>query len=649
LLQLRPRRIVDVPDAVRPFADSVRCVPQGFLRFQATWTGPSAIEFTTKNCKNMTPMPPIVQALAQPHVNCERRPDGSLILRPVEGLQPYSRCVGEWVEHWADVTPDEIAFGERVDNEWHVLSWRQLRESVHAVAQGLLNLGIARNRPIAVLSDNSLDHALLLMGAMHVGIPTSTISTAYSRLTKDFSKLRGIIDLLQPSIAYASDADLYGDALKALGRQVRPMVSRGTLIGALQFRKLLQTRPTAEVRAALDSIRPDDHAKYLLTSGSTGQPKVVINTHRMLCANQQMIGQVWRFLEKEKPVLVDWLPWSHTFGGSHNFNMVLRNGGTLFIDDGRPNHLGIERTVQNLRSCKPNLLFNVPRGFDMMLQLLENKPIAAAEVFARIRVVFYAAAALPESTWDRIEALSARVKGERVWLTTGYGSTETSPAAATPHWPLDTSGCIGLPFPGLEMKLAPSTGKLEIRFRGPTVFPGYLHDEVKTREAFDEEGFYRMGDAGRLVDPANPERGVIFDGRLAEDFKLLSGTWVSVGTLRPRLLSVFAPYAQDLVVAGHGHDEVGLLMFPSEDARRMPVSELETHIREVLSKLHASGGGSSQVPTRVLVLQESPSIEAGEITDKGYINQRAVLDRRAGEVARLFGPPNSDGVIAASR
>jgi feruloyl-CoA synthase len=590
---------------------------------------------------------PIQELLAPARIECERRADGTLVLRNPEPLEPYARCVGEWIERWAASTPDAIALGERVGDDWRTLTWAQLRQKVRSIAQGLLDLGLARTRPVVVLSDNSIEHALLLLGAMHIGMPVCTISSAYSKLAKDHARLRGMVDVLRPALVFASDVEAYGRALESMRSSAPLMVARGELPGSLQFRQLLQARETEQVQAAFDAIDAGTHAKYLLTSGSTGTPKVVVSTHGMLCANQQMIAQVWRFLDRERPVLCDWLPWSHTFGGSHNFNLVLRNGGTLFIDDGKPTPAGIARTVQNLRATKPNLLFNVPRGFEMMLPLLEGNATAAAEVFANLRVVFYAAAALPQSTWSRLEALSGRVKGEKVWLTTGYGSTETAPAATTPHWPLEAAGCIGAPYPGLEMKLAPAGEKLEIRLRGVSVFPGYLEDEAKTREAFDDEGFYRMGDAGRLIDESLPELGVLFDGRVAEDFKLLTGTWVSVGTLRPKLLSSFSPYAQDLVIAGHDRDEIGLLMFPTEQARCLDPAELEAQIKSVLGELARAGGGSSQVPTRVLLVDEPPSIEAGEITDKGYINQRAVLQNREADVRELFTQPASARVITA--
>jgi feruloyl-CoA synthase len=367
----------------------------------------------------------------------------------------------------------------------------------------------------------------------------------------------------------------------------------------------------------------------------------------MLCANQQMIAQVWPFLEKEKPLLVDWLPWSHTFGSNHNLNMVLRNGGTLYIDEGRPAPGLIEKTARNLREVRPNLLFNVPRGLDMLLPLLEADRALARDVFSRLRALFYAAAALTPSTWKRLEVLAQQVREEPLWLTTSWGSTETAPAVTSAHWRLEGPGSLGIPLPGLELKLVPNGQKQELRVRGVCVFPGYLNAPELTSAAFDEEGFYKIGDAGYLADEAHPERGVIFNGRVAEDFKLSSGTWVSVGTLRVKLVSAFAPYAQDVVITGHDRDEVCAMLFPSAACAQISPEALTARLREALAALRAEGGGSSQCPARILVLTEPPNADAGEITDKGYVNQGAVLGRRAAEVELLYQQPPPARVICA--
>lgn len=566
--------------------------------------------------------------------------DGSFALRSPIALRPYARCIGEWLERWARETPDAIALAERDESgeAWRKLDYRALRHAVGAVAQGLLDLGVPKDRPVVILSDNALDHAVLVLATMHIGRTACSLSSAYSRMAKDSTRLHGMLRTLEPALIYASDAEVYGAALAGCDVDAVTVFSRnaGAHPGALPFERLMQTRETPAVMQAFDAITPDDHARYLLTSGSTGRPKVVINTHRMLCANQQMMAQTWRFLTAEKPVLVDWLPWSHTFGANHNFNMVLCHGGALYIDEGRPAPGLIEKTVRNLREVRPTLLFNVPRGYDMLLPHLEADDALAADVMSRLRLAFYAAAALAPSTWQRLEAVARRARpAQPLWLTTSWGATETSPAITSAHWRLDGAGCIGAPLPGLELKFVPSGDKLEMRVKGVSVFPGYRRAPRETAEAFDEEGYYRIGDAGYLADAERPERGVIFNGRVAEDFKLSSGTWVSVGTLRVELVSRLAPLAQDIVITGHDRDEIGMLVFASPQGAARPREELHAALLRVMRELRDAGAGSSQCPARALVLDAPPSIDAGEITDKGYINQRAVLALRAAEVERL--------------
>ena len=497
--------------------------------------------------------------------------DGSFALRSPMALKPYARCIGEWLERWARETPDALAFAERDETGegWRKLDYRALRHAVGAVAQGLLDLELPVGKPIVILSDNAIDHAVLMLAAMHIGRTACSLSSAYSRMAKDPSRLHGMLQALKPGLIYASDAQVYGGSLAGCGVEAVTVFSRNADAhpGAMAFDRLLAAKETPAVMQAFAQVLPDTHAKYLLTSGSTGKPKVVINTHRMLCANQQMMAQTWRFLSQEKPVLVDWLPWSHTFGANHNLHMVLCHGGALYIDEGRPASGLIEKTVRNLREVKPTLLFNVPRGFDMLLPFLEADDALAAEVFSRLRLAFYAAAALAPSTWQRLEAVARRVRPTRpLWLTTSWGATETSPAITSAHWKLDGAGCIGAPLPGLELKFVPNGEKLEMRVKGVSVFPGYRDAPRETAEAFDEEGYYRIGDAGFLANPGEPTYGVIFNGRVAEDFKLSSGTWVSVGTLRVKLVSLLAPHVQDVVLTGHDRDEIGMLVFPGPQA-----------------------------------------------------------------------------------
>ena len=568
--------------------------------------------------------------------------DGSFVLRSPQALGPYARCIGDWLERWARETPAALAVAERaVDGAWRQLSWAQLRAAVGRVAQGLLGLHLPPGKPVVVLSDNSVDHLILMLACMHVGRPVCTVSSAYCRLSQDFVKIRDIVKMLDPALVYASDAKVYGPALRACQGQaaLQGMVVLGQgadeVPGAFPW-EMLASRPEGPaVMQAFAALLPDDTAKYLLTSGSTGHPKVAVNTHRMLCANQQMIAQTWRFLRREKPVLLDWLPWSHTFGGNHNLNMVLCHGGTLYIDDGRPVPGAIEKTVRNLKDCRPNLHFNVPRGLDMLMGYLEADLDFARQVLGPLRAVFYAGAALPQASWQRLQAIAAQVRDEPLWLTTSWGATETAPAVTSAHWRLEGAGCIGLPLPGTELKFIPNGEKLELRVKGVNIFPGYRDAPQLSADAFDEEGYYKIGDAGYLADPDRPELGVMFNGRVAEDFKLTTGTWVSVGTLRVKLVSALAPLATDAVITGHDRDEIGALVFLSPAGQAMDRPALQAQVQAALLSLK-SGGGSSQCPARVLLMSEAPNADAGEITDKGYINQRAVLSRRAVEVASLY-------------
>ncbi|MBL8471591.1 MAG: feruloyl-CoA synthase [Rhodocyclaceae bacterium] len=587
--------------------------------------------------------------LAAPRVTRIDLAKGGFILASSEPLGEVTRCIGDWLESWAARTPNQLYLAERgPEGEWVRLTYAEVRERVGRIAQGLLDLGLAEKAPVVCLSDNSLDHALLMLAAMHIGRPFTTVSSAYSRLAKDFSKVAGILEELQPGVVYAGDGAVYGPAIRGCAVRCPVLLSHNAyqVEGSINFAELARTRETPAVMEAFARITPDTHAKYLLTSGSTGRPKVAVNTHRMLCSNQRQMQVAWPFLHFLRPVIVDWLPWSHTFGSNFTFNMVLANGGSFYIDEGRPVPGLMEKSVRNLREVQPNLYFNVPRGFDALIAFLEEDLSFARDFCGRLRAVFYAAAALPQTTWDRLERAAKQVMGEDVWFTSAWGATECSPALTCVHWQLDGPGCIGLPMAGTSIKFIPNGDKLEMRVKGPQVFPGYLNNEEKTQEAFDSDGYYLIGDAGLLLDPQRPERGISFNGRVAEDFKLATGTWVSVGTLRVKAVTALAPYAQDVVVTGHDRDEVGLLIFPSAAAKDVPKEQLHAYIRDGLIRLRADvGGGASQSPSRAMLLAEPPNLDAGEITDKGYINQRAVLTRRAADVNMLHTSPKLDQVI----
>lgn len=603
--------------------------------------------------------------LALPDIVRETRADGSFVIRSSATLGEYARSPADWLVQWAARTPDAVFVAERVrapdaPPQWRRITYGAALAQVRAIGQTLLDLNVPRDRPIVVLSDNSVNHALLVLGAMMAGRQTAIVSSAYARVARDMSKLHGILARLDPALVYVEDGDVYRHALVDAPVQCPVVATHHVPPGWLSFDTLLGTRATIALDEAFAQVQPDDTAKLLLTSGSTGKPKVVVNTHRMLCANQQMIAQCWHFVDGAAPVVVDWLPWSHTFGANHNFNMALRNGGAFYVDDGRPVPELVGRSVENLRDVSPTLHFNVPKGFDALAPYLEDDAEFGARFFARLQALFYAAASLPPPIWQRFERLAAKYSDTPPFFTSAWGATETSPLITSVHFRIEGAGNIGVPAPGNELKFVPNGEKLEMRVRGPSVFRGYADDAQATAACFDEEGFYRTGDAGKLHDVDNPNAGVIYDGRVSEDFKLTSGTWVSVGALRLRAVAALAPYAADAVIAGHDRDEIGLLVFPSPGlvklAGDMPAgTPAQTHgqwlgrhpvVRDaVLAAMQslARDAGSSQRAARVAFLSAPPSLEQGEITDKGYVNQRAVLTLRADDVARLFS--SCDSVI----
>jgi len=563
--------------------------------------------------------------LAPAAVQVERR-GGNLYLRSPQKLAPYARCVTEWLVHWSDKAPARTFLAERKGEAWRKLTYRETYGAVRRIAQALLDLDLGPERPVAILSDNSIDHALLALGAMHVGVPVAPISPAYSLMSKDFGKLKTIFELLKPGLVFAADAAKFQAALDAVHAKSTPVA------------ELLEVNPGSTQEREHAKVKPETVAKILFTSGSTGIPKGVVNTHAMLCANQQQLAQAWAFVEDRPPVVVDWLPWNHTFGGNHNFNLVLRNGGTLYIDGGKPVPGLVETTVKNLAEIAPTLYFNVPRGYDLLLPYLEKDETLRRNFFRDLDVLFYAAAALPQNLWDRIKKLG----GPELAMLSAWGSTETSPLATSVHFRMERPGVIGLPVAECELKLVPTAGKQEVRVRGPNVTPGYYKRPDLTRAAFDDEGFYCIGDAARFADADDPAKGIVFDGRVAEDFKLSTGTWVNVGAIRVKLIAAADPLIQDAVITGHDRAEIGALVFLSPAAK--DPSDVRERLRSALQKL-AQEGGSSMHPTRLVIASEPPSIDANEITDKGYMNQRAVLERRAALVEKLYA--GGDEVIAA--
>ena len=601
---------------------------------------------------------------ASPDLEIDHRADGSRILRSRQALLPYPRVLGVWLEQWARTAPERVFLAERDGTgDWRRVSYGEAFHAARAIGSALIARGLSAERPVVILSENSIDHALLMLGALQVGVPVAPVSVAYSRLSQDFAKLRHIVALVRPGLVYARDGGAFASALAALdlgGAEIVVSVNPPPDRAATAFADLLATAPSAAGDAAHAASGPDSVAKILFTSGSTGMPKGVINTQRMLCANQQMIAQLWPFLAVRPPVIVDWLPWNHTFGANHNFNLVLRHGGTLYIDEGKPAPGLIERSLANLREVAPTLYFNVPLGFAMLVDHLERDDALARNFFARLDLLFYAAAALPQPIWERLERISRKARGAPIPMVSAWGATETAPMATSVHFPIARAGNIGLPPPGAELKLVPQGAKLEMRVRGPHVTPGYWRRPDLTAAAFDEDGFYLTGDAGRFEDETAPACGIVFDGRLAENFKLTSGVWVNVGALRIAAIAACAPLVADAVIAGHDRDEIGLLVFPNVAACRAlcamlrqdaPVADIiaQPTVREALrlrlQAYNATAQGSSTRIARALLLAEPPSIDANEITDKGYINQRSVLERRAALVAALYDDPVVDAVI----
>jgi feruloyl-CoA synthase len=586
---------------------------------------------------------------AEPRVVVEERPDGTTLIRSAHELGEYAPSMAHLFRAHADAHPERTLAAERDGDGWRELSWGDARTTADAVAQALLERGLGPDRPLMILSGNSLAHLSLLLGAYTAGVPVLPISVAYSLLSRDHEQIRAIAALCRPGLVFAEDAERFGPALAALSGAPQ-------LAGPETFAELAAAPPGPAVEDAFAALGPDTVAKLMFTSGSTGTPKGVVNTHRMLCSNQQAMGQVWPFMPREPPVLVDWLPWSHTFGGNHNLGQILAFGGTLYIDAGKPAPQLFERTVSALAAVPPTVYYNVQAGFALLAPRLEQDRNFAVQFFSRLRLMFYAAAALPPSLWERLRAVAEEVADHPVPLTASWGLTETAPAATTAHFASARCGCIGVPLPGTTAKLVPQAGKHEIRLKGPNVTPGYYRDPDATAAAFDTEGFYRTGDAVRPVAPGDLSQGLMFDGRLAENFKLATGTWVAVGAVRTAFVSACAGVIQDSVIAGHDSDCVTALAWVNHpEARRVLGArddlalhdpQLRAHVTEALRRSNCDRGSAARIE-RVLLVAEPFDLDAGEITDKGYVNQHAVLTRRAAAVELLYADPSHPSVIHA--
>ena len=593
-------------------------------------------------------------SFGHPDVAIERRPDGTVYLRPKAALAPYPKRITDRLHHWAKEVPDRIFMAERnASGGWRELTYAQLLSSSRAIASALINRGLSADKPLMILSGNSIDHALMAFGAFYAGVPFCPVSSAYSLLSKDYGKLKYVVQLLTPGMVFADDAAKFSKALKAaVPPPTEIVVSRGEVEGhaTTTLAALLATPEDPRLDEIHDAIGPDTVAKFLLTSGSTGMPKAVINTQRMICANQVMLSETLAFLKDEPPVIVDWLPWNHTFGGNHNIGLVLFNGGSMYLDEGKPVPGGIEVTVRNLREIAPTVYFNVPKGYESLLLYFRNDADLRKKFFSRLHAMFFSGAGLSAHVWKGLDDISVQETGHRVPMLTGLGATETAPffMSVTPQ--TSRSGHVGLPVAGNEAKLIPNNGKLEVRAKGPNVMPGYWRQPELTAAAFDEEGFYRLGDALKPVNPDDFNEGFDFDGRISEDFKLGSGTWVSVGPLRARFIAACAPLVRDVVIAGINRDDLSALAVLDLDGCRvvnptLPADDLQAAaadplvrdtFRNCLIKFNAASTGSSSRIPRAVLLDTPLSIDRGEVTDKGSVNQRSVLEHRAGLIDAIY-------------
>lgn len=601
----------------------------------------------------------IALTIARVEVEREVRGDGSVLLRNAQQLGPYARCVGDWLEHWAERTPERAFLCERgPDGEWVSVTYAQARERTWAIAESLLARGLGPERPVAALSPNSIAMGLMTLGAMHAGVPFAPVSPAYATLATDSAKLRHVFELLDPGLVFVSDEAAFIGPLARAGLDDVEVVSvsagRGT-----SFAALCATVPGERARSAFAAIGPQTVGKILFTSGSTGTPKGVVNTHRMMCSNQQALSQLLVFHTERPPVIVDWMPWNHTAGGNGSFNKTLRFGGTLYIDEGKPVPGHFKKTIANLMSVRATAHTNVPKGYELLLEEFERNPAFREHFFAELEVLAFAGAAMPRHHYERIRAIAKGLRGNRILFTSGYGATETAPGCTYIYFPNSNQANIGLPLPGTELKLLANGEKTELRVRGPNVMPGYWRQPELTQAAFDGEGFYCIGDAVRFIDPQRPDAGLLFDGRVSEDFKLSSATWVNTAAIRARAIAAGAPLFHDVIVTGQDRESIGLLVALNEELARerfgfskdvglveiAQSAPVRSFVAGVLAKLAAESTGTSTRPTRALVLDKAPSLALGEVTEKGSLSQRVMLATRNADVEALYAEPRPASVV----
>ena len=581
---------------------------------------------------------------------------GTHYLKADQELQAYPDRLTDRLQHWAQHKPTQTLFARRIKladgslGEWRHVTYAEAWNTARNIAQGLINRGLNAERPVVILSENSLEHALLALGCMVAGVPFVPTSPPYSLISQDYDKLKHVLRTVTPGLVFASDAR-YAKAIAAtVSSDMEIVMAEGGVEGKsiTPFEALCNTPATAQVDAAIAATGPDTIVKFLFTSGSTKLPKAVINTQRLWCANQQQMAQSMPILAEAPLVLVDWLPWNHTFGGNHNFGMVVFHGGTMYIDDGKPTPALMHETLRNLREIAPTVYFNVPTGFEAIALAMKTDDLLRKTLLSRVQMFFYAGAALAQPIWDSLYESQEREVGERIVMGTGLGMTESGPFGIFVTNPYVNAGDLGVPTPGLELKLVDMGGKTEVRYRGPNITPGYWRNAEETKGAFDEEGFFCTGDAVKWIDETDVHLGLKFDGRIAEDFKLATGTFVSVGPLRGKIIAAGAPYIQDVVLTGINLKEVGAMVFPTPAVRALSGMPADTpladvlgsapvlaHFQNVINELAKTATGSANRIARMCLLSEPPTIDKGEITDKGSINQRAVLSHRADTVAAL--------------
>lgn len=582
---------------------------------------------------------------------------GTHYLRADQALQDYPARITDRLQHWAQTAPDRTFMARREKmadgstGDWRHITYAQAWDSAQRIAQSLIDRQLSVDRPVVILSENDLEHALLALGCLVAGVPFVPTSPPYSLISQDYDKLRHVLKTVTPGLVFAADAARYGKAiLAAVDPTIEVVLTSGFLDGrpSTSFQALEETPATTQVQGAMQATGPDTITKFLFTSGSTKLPKAVINTQRMWCANQQQMAQSMPVLATEPLVLVDWLPWNHTFGGNHNFGMVVYHGGTLYIDDGKPTPALMEETLRNLREIAPTVYFNVPTGFEAIANAMKTDEVLRKNLLSRVKMFFYAGAALAQPVWDSLFEAQEKEVGERIVMTTGLGMTESGPFAIFVTNPNVKAGDLGVPTPGMELKLVDMGGKTEVRYKGPNITPGYWRAPAETAEAFDEEGFFSTGDAVKWIDETDIHLGLRFDGRIAEDFKLATGTFVSVGPLRAKIVAAGAPYIQDVVLTGINLKEIGAMVFPTQAVRGLsgldatvPMADVLSsapviaHFQTVIDSLARGATGSASRIARMCLLAEPPTIDRSEVTDKGSINQRAVLAHRAETVEAL--------------